>query len=228
MNDIANKARELLSDLHELQSEGVGAKPRLEEFFPINLRQIVEEILGWQIEERTMIGFLPSGYQIIGQTNFDEKRILIDVGDTRSGERNYTLAHEIGHVTLHRMSYACQGFATRTHASRRNERLVNPDPTRSRLEREAQLFAAELLMPRKSVTAYFKLLFGNDRVWADSSLTKEILERAGERQKLSDLKGVAKIVAREDGRDGHKNLADFFGVSSEAMAVRLLRLGLIY
>ncbi len=228
IGDIANKARTILSELHELQSESAGTKPRLEDFFPINLRQIVEDVLDWQLEERTMIGFLPSGHQIIGQTNYEDKTILIDVGDTPSGERNFTLAHEIGHVALHRMSYACHGFATRAHASRRNERLVNPDPTRSHLEREAQIFAAELLMPRRSVSRYFKMLFERDRLWMEGILVKELLEHSGNRSKFPDLKAVAKIVAREAGPGGNKNLADFFGVSSDAMAVRLLRLGLIY
>jgi len=228
IGDIANKARIILSELHELQSESGGTKPRLEDFFPINLRQIVEGVLNWQLEERTMIGFLPSGHQILGQTNYEDKKILIDVGDTQLGERNFTLAHEIGHVALHRISYACYGFATRAHSNRRNERLVNPDPTRSRLEREAQVFAAELLMPRKSVSRYFKTLFERDRLWIEGLQVKELLESAGNRFRPPDLKLVAKVVALEDRPGGNRNLADFFGVSGDAMAVRLLRLGLLY
>lgn len=225
-DDIANTARRILSELHEFQSEKIGARPSLHEFFPINLRQVIEDLFGWQLEERTMIGFLPSGHPIIGQTNYDEKTLLIDIGETSESEQNFTLAHEIGHITLHRTSYACDGFATRAHSSRRNDRLVNPDPLRSQLEREAEIFAAELLMPRKSVSNYFKLLFERDRLWADGRVVKDILQDSGTRLKQPSLKAIAKAVAGTG--NGDKTLSEFFGVSLDAMALRLVRLGLVY
>jgi Zn-dependent peptidase ImmA (M78 family) len=175
-----------------------------------------------------MIGFLPSGHQIIGQSNYDEKKILIDVGDTEIGERNFALAHEIGHATLHRINYACDAFATRVHSSKRNEKLINADPRKLTLEREAHMFAAELLMPRKSVIRYFRIIFGRDNLWSEATRTREIIDRGGYKTKDLDLKSVAKLLAREPALDGGKTLCDFFGVSNEAMAVRLVRLGLVY
>lgn len=226
--DIANRARETLSALYDLQIELVGVQPTMEDFFPINLRQIVEDVLTWQIEERTDIGYLPTGHLIIGQTNYVEKRILLDVGNTSEGERNFTLAHEIGHITLHPMNYSCHGFATRAHSKRQNERLLNPEPSRARLEREAQIFAAELLMPRKSVSLRLQEMFGKDRIWSEGALAKRILEQSNMRSRYPRLKEIAKAIGTHKDSEHAKNLSDFFGVSGDAMAVRLMRLKVVF
>lgn len=227
-DDVANEARSVLSRLYELQRESLGASPAFEAFFPINLEQIVREILGWEMEERTMIGFLPSGQQIIGQSNFEQKKILIDIGDTDPKERNFTIAHEIGHAILHSVNYSCDAFATRVRSNRKNEKLSNSDPSRRVLEREAQMFAAELLMPRKSVTRYFRIVFGRDRLWVESTRTREFVEQAGQKFQPHELMSVARVLARVPALDGGKTLADFFGVSNEAMSVRLIRLAHIF
>ena len=67
--------------------------------------------------------------------------------------QRFTFAHEIGHYVIHT-----------NVVSFRDRSLSSPDSSRVRApeEREADIFAAELLMPRKYVCTVFLSLFGGE------------------------------------------------------------------
>lgn len=79
--------------------EGEGAVV-LETFYPVDLRKIIEEILDWEIEEYTdgILGF-HGDRPIIGLCDFESQKIMVAQQDYKN---SFTVAHEIGHVVLHK------------------------------------------------------------------------------------------------------------------------------
>jgi len=108
---------------------------------PVPVDSIAADLLGLHVEEAEGLGV--SGALLPGL-----RTIRLDAGEAREspGRRRFTLAHEIGHWVCH-----CAG------AARQPAMLCRPaqvggeggDP----LEREANVFAAELLMPAAAVAA---------------------------------------------------------------------------
>ena len=102
---------------------------------PLNIRQVAE-YLGLEVVEEPMdddiSGFLEirSGRWVVGINSFHHVN-----------RKRFTIAHEIAHFLLH--SDGQTEFRDRTFARRTN------DP--NHMEREADQFAAELLMPADSV-----------------------------------------------------------------------------
>lgn len=96
----------------------------------INLEAIART-LGAKVNERPLIG---SEARIIG--NNDKAIITINSNSTLKRKR-FSLGHEIGHWQLHRgMDFACL-----------HEDIGNPSDKTKQKEREADRFAANLLMP---------------------------------------------------------------------------------
>ena len=129
---------------------------------PVNPEKIAKS-LGIEIllkpAEDELCGFL---YRGSGNEN-----VVIGVNQNHHpNRRRFTIAHEIGHFSLHNH----QGF----HFDSENKsyllklRKTNDDNLNRKEEREANIFAAELLMPRKFVEADMleyknaDLLFGNE------------------------------------------------------------------
>lgn len=133
----------------------------------------------------------------------------------------FTAAHELGHAVLHPV-----------HGGVHRDRAV--DGTRSIRdvsEYEADKFASYFLMPRKLVRSRFAALFGaeqfalcDDTAFAlGGKSLDEIRSRLRARRDLSKL--LASTV-RYAGRS-FASLAEQFGVSVEAMAIRLEELALV-
>lgn len=144
-------------------------------------------------------------------------------------QRRFTTAHEIGHVVMH------QGLIH--HRDRPIDGRERLDRYRPAQEREADVFAAEFLMPSRLLTNVFYRYFGGRIVGSnpDDSLSSR-LSTALERQIApSDLRemsslGRAKLIAAvsEFGEDIFGcSLAQRFTVSVTAMAIQLRDLGLV-
>jgi Zn-dependent peptidase ImmA (M78 family) len=113
--------------------------------------------------------FSPLDDELSGMVLVDKYRILIGVNSLHhSNRQRFTVAHEIGHLTLHR------DFITdQIHVDKKFMVLMR-DPNSAtgtdRLEIEANRFAAELLMPKWAVHRVLenKLIdIDDDRIVAD-------------------------------------------------------------
>jgi Zn-dependent peptidase ImmA (M78 family) len=108
------------------------------EELPVPVEAIAEDLLGLRVEEAELDGV--SGLLLPAQ-----RRIVLNGADV-APRRRFTLAHELGH-------WICQCLEGRTAPIYCRAEEVGPDPASRALEREANVFAAELLMPEPAVRA---------------------------------------------------------------------------
>jgi len=139
---------------HQLRAEYLATYPGDE--IPVPVESIAEDLLGLRIEVaelRECSGMLiPSARLIL--VNASEAVI----GNTPTRRHRFTIAHELGHWICHARRTAqrepiycrtsARGLAT--HAPRLPDDVSIEDPG-MRLEREANIFGAELLMPEAAV-----------------------------------------------------------------------------
>jgi Zn-dependent peptidase ImmA (M78 family) len=104
--------------------------------FPVPVEQIAEDVLGLAVEESDEIDC--SGILLPA-----ERRILIRANESEPRKR-FTLAHELGH-------WVCQVMEGKVAPVFCRAQDVTLDPDAKALEREANVFAAELLMPEGGV-----------------------------------------------------------------------------
>lgn len=200
--------------------------PSLDEFFPVRLKDLAESVLRWQVEETPDLGATEYGERVTGKCIFENKQILL-LSETQGPEKRFSLAHEIGHVALHKEAPACRGGVhSRTRSSRPLRRKIW-DTVKQELERQADAFASELLMPERAVRKHFRELFARERVWKGSST---VLERVGcqSRYDQPTVQSVSECLATVKPSPDQKSLTDYFGVSKAAMSIRLRELGLVY
>src|SRR5437016_1960286 len=106
--------------------------------FPVPVEAIAEDLLGLRVEETADL-------EISGMLLPSERRVVLNAAESPH-RRRFTLAHELGH-------WICQcldGAAAPVYC---REQDVGFDPVAKALEREANVFAAELLMPEEAVRA---------------------------------------------------------------------------
>ena len=111
---------------------------------PIPVERIAEDLLGLEVRESDALG------EASGLLVPRERRVWL-AGDEPAPRKRFTLAHEIGH-------WVCQcreGRAQVADVLCREVDLSTDRVTRV-LEREANIFAAELLMPRVAVRAVWE------------------------------------------------------------------------
>ena len=164
----------------------------------------------------------PGGGEAAGLWQRD--RLTILVSRRFSYEvRRFTAGHEIGHFLLHphigdRTLH--RELAVGTHTSNRPE-----------LEKEADFFSACLLMPRNAVIKAFSARFGGKHPLVLTDTVAYHL-KADERVLFAQPAGslmFAEAVARaaQFDRQHFRSLAEHFGVSVRAMAIRLDELRLV-
>ena len=112
---------------------------------PVPVESIAEDLLGLHIEQSNELGDC-SGVLLPA-----ERRILLNASEaTHDGEpirrHRFTVAHELGHWICH----ALEGAAPAAQPTYCRSQDLAEDADRT-LEREANVFAAELLMPEKAV-----------------------------------------------------------------------------
>jgi Zn-dependent peptidase ImmA (M78 family) len=117
-------------------------RARYHEFYeadelPVPVEAIAEDLLGLRVEEVDLDG-------VSGLLYPSERLIQLNANDVPS-RRRFTLAHEVGH-------WVCQVQEGRGAAVMCRAEDLGPGADRT-LEREANVFAAELLMPESAVRA---------------------------------------------------------------------------
>jgi Zn-dependent peptidase ImmA (M78 family) len=106
---------------------------------PVPVEAIAEDLLGLRIEERHELG------ECSGLLLPAERLIVVNASEALPTRRvRFTIAHELGHWICH----AAEGCAAEPVYCRQAD--LARDANRA-LEREANVFAAELLMPEKAL-----------------------------------------------------------------------------
>jgi hypothetical protein len=100
--------------------------------FPVPVESIAEDLLGLAVDVR-------DGLPVSGMLLPAERRILVR-SDEPAERRRFTIAHELGHWICQ-----CREGDLRPVYCRAEE--IGVDPEAKALEREANIFAANLLMP---------------------------------------------------------------------------------
>jgi hypothetical protein len=142
---------------HELRAEYLATYPVPE--IPVPVESIAEDLLGLRIEERDLGEcsgmFIPS-----------ERLILVNAAEATNSDipirrHRFTIAHELGHWICHALADVGEEQPTFCRS-----RDLSVDADRD-LEREANVFGAELLMPEAAVR----------EVWVDVPDPAEVAER---------------------------------------------------
>lgn len=221
--DPAKEAYKLLMMIYETMKKS-GHPTDFESFYPIDLNAVIH-LLGWEVarvQEAAYIGTERSD----GTIDFDNKKITLSVSGIPQSRQNYTLAHEIGHIILHRK----EGIQTMLRAHSIREMRILPLHYPIEYDIEADQFAKELLMPHRAVRRRFYHIFSCKQIVAGASIAfsivNSILSRNPGCQKI-DVSDLAREVARYAPDPQLSSLSDFFGVSIQAMAYRLKELRLV-
>jgi hypothetical protein len=111
---------------------------------PVPVKEIAEDLLGLRVEESVSI-------DCSGMLLPAKRRIVLNAAEAMHGDvpirrQRFTIAHEIGHWVCH-----CLEGAAETSAPSYCRPVDMTDAADRALEREANVFAAELLMPESAV-----------------------------------------------------------------------------
>jgi Zn-dependent peptidase ImmA (M78 family) len=109
--------------------------------FPVPVESIAEDLFGLEVERRDL--------EVSGMLFPAERRILVNAAEPETRQR-FTIAHELGH-------WVCQCLEGRTEPIYCRAEEIGVDPAAKALEREANVFAAEVLMPDLPVREAFAL-----------------------------------------------------------------------
>jgi hypothetical protein len=125
---------------HELRAAYLATFPADE--IPVPVESIAEDLLGLRIEERDL-------GECSGMLIPSERLILVNASEATNGDvpirrQRFTIAHELGHWICH--AHAAEEAAPAYCRSRDLSQDADRD-----LEREANVFGAELLMPEAAV-----------------------------------------------------------------------------
>ena len=205
------------------------------QFLPLDLDRCVQ-LLGFCLEEPEQIHDDASSvsvhglpFETAGILDREGRRIVI-AQKFRKEYRRFTLAHEIGHAVLHP--------AVRHHRDRpltggeRANRVTRADE-----EQEADLFAAELLMPTCVTTEIFTAIYEHPvrAHEVDEELLFWLRSGTGEQISFEALRGggperLSLLIARNRCyRNRHfASLCEIFAVSATAMAIQLTDLRLVH
>ena len=200
--------------------------PDRESIVPLDLLNpsLVFRSIGYQSELVDSLGVYSSEgelFEVAGIIQGCDRRVQIS-RQFKKPIRKFTEAHELGHAILHRPR------------EMHRERPVDGAEFRGRRDRkeaEADVFAAYFLMPEKQVRPKFEERFLTQRfelndqtAFALNAESQEAIWTQGSSKRYRSM-----MLARAQQFNGHHflSLADIFGVSTEAMAIRLEELALI-
>ncbi|MFM0337963.1 ImmA/IrrE family metallo-endopeptidase [Paraburkholderia fungorum] len=159
-------------------------------------------------------------YQVAGLVDVPRSTIRI-AGNLPYEVQRFTGAHELGHIVLH------PGLSLH-----RDRPLLGDAPVLDRREREANYFAACLLAPERLLRRAFKQRFSTDMLHLDDRVAFAIAGNGSQdllRSKTGSLEFPRAVAtARKFGIGNHfKSLAEEFGMSPTAMAIRIHELDLV-
>ncbi len=200
------------------------------EILPIRPDRFIERHLRYSLEKpEEILPDIPISSEIGGVLDRALRRIVV-ANKLPLEVQRFTLAHEIGHYFLHpELIY---------HRDLPIVEAVHEDRSLPPEEREANFFAAELLMPRRLVADIFHARYG-PRIHPDEidvslafGLSRVLRLPLGdpqtivERLRCMSRRQRSRLIARDD-RLGLP-LWSIFAVSIESMAVRLEELDLVF
>ena len=181
-------------------------------------------LLGFQLTRPTTLGtFFDNGqqYEVAGQIN--QRTRLVSISRQFDGQvARFTEAHELGHSLLHKQEILHRDRPINGSHSTSN---VSPE------EYQANKFASYFLMPRKQIRKKFLSIFGTPE-FVINQKTAELLMLNDVDTLLSQTRnrrGLARLIAgtTQIGSRRVYSLAELFGVSIEAMAIRLEEVGVV-
>lgn len=218
---IANRARLLRETIWNRKIE-LYENP--EELDPVDLLDPVNALnfLGITVEEVDGLGGdVKNGSEIEADALYDQNEKLVQLSARMPFQASrFTAAHELGHVMMH------------NHPMPHRDRDVNGAAApKGGIEREANIFASEFLMPEKLIRNRFEQNFGK----APLFLTEEVMFALRKDSSLSPREAfghknkLTKLLASSSrfGSDEVIPLATQFRVSITAMAIRLEELSLV-
>jgi len=197
---------------------------------PIRPERFIVEHLRYRLEKpEEIVPDIPMSTEIGGVLDRALRRIVV-ASKLPLVVQRFTLAHEIGHHFLHpNLTY---------HRDLPILDTAQGDRSMPAEEREANFFAAELLMPRRLVADIFHARYG-PRVHPDELDAAFVLglsrvlrlplgdpRQIAERLRAMSRRQRCRLIARDD-RLGLP-LWSIFAVSIESMAIRLEELDLVF
>ena len=193
---------ELLDDVIEMKANELILSYQNEsdwsDEMPVPVERIAQSHLGYDIEITDEGLFEDPDF--LGGIHFNDKLIQINGSiEDHDGRFSFTLAHELGHHCLHREIF---------HEMSSDDEIMCRDAGEKPIaERQADLFAAYLLMPKNQVMKAFTKVFGDDDTVFEMDFKKRYM-----------LGSIAKRVI---------DSGSFSNVSLTAMTNRLIGMGLI-
>jgi Zn-dependent peptidase ImmA (M78 family) len=223
---IERESLSLLADYEH--SRGVTLKP------PIPIEEILEKHLKLRIEfddTHDLFGVPRTGgadADILGAIFFDENRIVIDESldpeenPLTEGRYRFTLAHEGGHWRLHRRFFD-KGLEETSdlHRAAPTRIICRSSEAKERIEWQADYFASSLLMPRAMVTTLWM-----ERIHPKYIVVYELMAHMAVAQPPKGLRRIGETPHTFFFNRVAELLAPDFGVSTQAMRIRLDELGL--
>lgn len=223
-SSIAQAARNLHVSIwkrrHEFWPDGVPSDPT-----EILDPSVALRIVGFNYASNEPLGEFSNGqayFEVAGLIDRSAMRVHIS-SQQPLAIRRFTAAHELGHAVLH--------DGLQMHRDRPMDGSEQERGARDQFEKEADKFATFFLMPEKLVAERFRQAFLCDRfVFNDE--TASALNMPGihsPENGRKTLRELARILANARSFNGRQFscLADQFGVSVEAMAIRLEELNLV-
>jgi Zn-dependent peptidase ImmA (M78 family) len=214
--EIEREAREMFEMSRSMAQDLCGDEVGPRGTIPVQTERIISK-LGVQIRRDRD---LPNQRGLITAGRFNGAEVLISE-DQSAGAKRFTEAHEIGHIRLH---------PGETHLRERSDGQKSRSPLK---EQEADFFAVNLTMPLELITEEFTDRFGSklsrrnvddDQAYAltNGKLSPSQIRKMSCRQ-------FAELIAESKWFGGRyfDSMQNIFGVSSEAMAWRLIELRLV-
>jgi len=177
--------------------------PGRKDFYPVSYpKKLVRaaELQGWKVDGVDGLRASPSGAQKLGGCNVEKRLITYNskaIGGN-AGRRNFTIAHELGHALLGHPSDKCIG-PDYDREKDDHDRMIYAvaalaDPADAYKEREADIFARDLLMPAKAVLREFASLCpgGAGSALEHEEIVQELarffeVSRAAMRRRISEV-----------------------------------------
>lgn len=221
---IERKAATLRTQvLRHVQSQEPGAENARRYLHP----KYAFEMMGFAYEERPdldmelrVVGTEKSIRRsvISGQMNRQD-RVVYTSDSFAPEERRYTAAHELAHLVLH------------DEVIEHRRRGYHGQHTKASIkEREAEMFAAAYLMPPVWVAKDLRRRFGGLPIEVDDVLAWWLDHKDWERllTPTADLERSRAVSVCTNVGNGHfRSMSEEYGVTSSAMAIRLLELNLM-
>jgi len=160
------------------------------------------------------LGFSENGARILGAFNLKKRVIIVD-SSLKADEHkfNFTLAHELGHLALHRNLKIVYDDESDGSSDTINERIGSSKHFKTEadwIEWQANYYASALLMPKQT---FISGLIFHQRQLGISRVGKIFLD--DQRRNQSDYRQLISM------------LSTFFKVSQTAVEIRLSKLGLV-